>query len=78
MAKLDDKTLENLLENSEFIEVPKDFEQRILNAIDELAEVEPNWQSRLLTWLALIGGSLVSIMQMSAFIFSVWQLNNAG
>lgn len=69
------------------IEVPDDFEQRVMARIDiqplpqGLAEPQPgerrvHRKRHWLEWLALVGGTLVGLVQVLAFIFGVWSTSS--
>lgn len=74
-----------------FLEVPDGFEQRVMARIgleplpEGLAErsaervgwARPGRRARRwIEWLALIGGTLVGLLQLFAFIFGVWTTSN--
>jgi hypothetical protein len=73
----DDRELDKLLENSCFVAVPADFERNVLQAIASVpqskAPVVRWWQ-----WLALLGGAVPGVLELAAFIFSIWTVASAG
>lgn len=72
--------LEQLLQE-QLLEVPADFEQRILRLLPD--QPAPLWNStpagsptrdgqRLLHWLALAGGLAIGALQLTGFVFGLW------
>ncbi|MEZ5534241.1 MAG: hypothetical protein R3F02_01325 [Thiolinea sp.] len=76
-SSVDDSELDRLLMDSSFVQVPADFEQKVLQAIDVLPE-RKNASVRWWQWLALAGSAVPGIMELSAFVFSLWTVSSVG
>jgi hypothetical protein len=79
-----DKDLDQLLA-SDLLEVPQDFAQSVMTRVRELplpliavlppaADRSKEW----LQWLALIGGAILGMAQLSGFIFGIWAASTVG
>ena len=87
---LSDDVLDALLDEVEFVEIPQNFTNKIMQGIDAspnaksmdlemLAEgKEGGSPSDWWQWVALIGGGIPALMQVLAFIFSAWNVSSLG
>jgi len=91
---LSDDELEALLDETEFVEVPQQFTNKVMQEIDELPDAvmaedaSSNYIDTLLgaqspksewwQWVALVGGGIPALLQILAFIFSAWNVASLG
>ena len=67
-----DKKLSTLLESG-LLSVPDDFTERVMRDICAAPLPAPHqkWRERL-QWLALVGGAMLGVVELAAFIFGLW------
>jgi hypothetical protein len=73
-----DEDLDELL-GSDLLTVPEDFADRVMQRVGQSPLPTRRSQAKTrLQWLALIGGTIVGIAQLAAFVFGVWAAVAAG
>lgn len=85
-----DDELDALLGEVDFLEVPQQFTNKVMQGIDELPQSaapsstssdgsnSSQSQSEWWQWVALIGGGIPALLQILAFIFSAWNVASLG
>ena len=85
-----DDELDALLGEVDFLEVPQQFTNKVMQGIDELPQSAATTstssdgsnssqsQSEWWQWVALIGGGIPALLQILAFIFSAWNVASLG
>ena len=92
--RISEGELDALLGKVDFLEVPQQFTNKVMQGIDELPQTavtdHPSKgkdtasdntakpQSEWWQWAALIGGGIPALLQILAFIFSMWNVASLG
>lgn len=70
--------LEQLLQ-TDLLQAPEDFTARVMERIQYLPLPERDARPlEWLQWLALVGGALLGLEQLTAFVFGIWVASAAG
>lgn len=77
---LSDAQLDQLLAGTNRLQVPDDFEQRIMQEIAALPETATATRKTSQWWqlAGLLGAGIPGIAQIISFIFSIWSVTSAG
>ena len=79
-SPITDAQLDQLLETTGQLQVPDDFERRIMQKIASLPETTPDTNGINHWWqlAGLLGAGIPGIAQVISFIFSIWSVTSAG
>lgn len=74
---ISDNELDDLLSHSDFLQPPDDFEQKVMQSINQQPQHDAvsvsGWQ-----WVVLLASAISGLPQLLVFIFSVWTTVSAG
>ena len=76
--RVSDHDLDVLLDELDFLEVPQQFTDNVMQQIDESTQSVIKPKTEWWQWFALIGGGIPAFLQILAFIFSAWNVASLG